>query len=164
MRFPTDVFNGTHKAELSADEYVKNLGILSTKVWQSARAAQKIAQLDSSKYYNKKHGIKKDIKTGDLVFKTEIPRNKSDTTTHLLPRCSGPFKVVQISTKGAVLKIWSQARQTQFHCGTYAKSMFVMVMRRLVQRLESKDQNIRKGISLLLKCTRDVIRSRNGTW
>ena len=91
-------------AELSADEYVKNLGILSAKVWQSARAAQKIAQLDSSKYYNKKHGIKKDIRTGDLVFKTEIPRNKSDTTTHLLPRCSGPFKVVQISTKGAVLK------------------------------------------------------------
>ena len=44
------------------------------------------------------------VAQGDEAFVRNIPRNPSQISTHLLPRCSGPYRILRISTKGAVLK------------------------------------------------------------
>ena len=50
---------------------------LMSKVWEQARVAQMIAQEESAHYYNKRHGIKRDLRQGDEAFVRNIPRNPS---------------------------------------------------------------------------------------
>ena len=60
--------------------------------------------MEAAYYYNLKHGVTKDIKTGDLVLKKNLPTSPTDIPTHLLPRCSGPYEVLEISSMGVRLK------------------------------------------------------------
>ena len=60
--------------------------------------------MEAAYYYNLKHGVIKDIKTGDLVLKKNLPTAPTDIPTHLLPRCSGPYEVLEISSMGVRLK------------------------------------------------------------
>ena len=104
MRFPLDVFDGSTSIETSPSEYADHIRELMQKVWEQARVAQMIAQEESAYHYNKKHGIKRDLRQGDEVFVRNIPRNPSEVSTHLLPRCSGPYKLLRVTTKGAMVK------------------------------------------------------------
>jgi hypothetical protein len=103
MRFANDMYQA-ELAEVSHLEYINHLKTLTTKLYTAARSAQRIAQHESAHYFNKKHGIKRDIRTDDLVLKKHLPRQPTDIPTHLLPRCSGPYRVLQITSKGALLK------------------------------------------------------------
>lgn len=103
MRFPHDLFE-TSTAELSTTEYVKHLSELTTKVWKVATNAQRIAQEDASRYYNSRHGIKRDIRAGDMVLKRHRTTTPTGVPSHLLPRCSGPYQILRINGKGAIIK------------------------------------------------------------
>ena len=102
-RFPTDIFE-KKVAATTHTEYVNHLNELTTSLYQEARSAQRIAQMEAAYYYNLKHGVIKDIKTGDLVLKKNLPTAPTDIPTHLLPRCSGPYEVLEISSMGVRLK------------------------------------------------------------
>ena len=103
MRFPTDAFSSTTVA-VSPEEYVHHVQQQMQAVWQAARTAQQIAQDESAHYYNLKHGVVRDIAQGSHVFKWKLPRYQGEVSTHLLPRCTGPYKVLQISGRGAKLQ------------------------------------------------------------
>ena len=103
MRFANDLYQ-TELADVSHSEYMNHLNTLTTKLYLAARTAQRIAQHESAHFFNKKHGIKRDIRTGDLVLKKHLPRQPTDIPTHLLPRCSGQYRVLRISSKGAQLR------------------------------------------------------------
>ena len=102
-RFPTDLFE-KNVVGTTHTEYVSHLNELTTSLYQEARSAQRIAQMEAAYYYNLKHGVTKDIKTGDLVLKKNLPTSPTDIPTHLLPRCSGPYEVLEISSMGVRLK------------------------------------------------------------
>ena len=103
MRFLTDAFSSTTVA-VSPEEYVHHVQQQMQAVWQAARTAQQIAQDESAHYYNLKHGVVRDIAQGSHVFKWKLPRYQGEVSTHLLPRCTGPYKVLQISGRGAKLQ------------------------------------------------------------
>lgn len=103
MRFPRDLFEGS-VADITHESYVNHVRDLTQTLWRQARNAQRIAQHEAAHYYNKRHGIKRDIGTGDLVLRKKIPRHPTDIPTHLLPRCVGPYRVLRISARGAKLQ------------------------------------------------------------
>ena len=72
MRFANDMYQA-ELAEVSHLEYINHLKTLTTKLYTAARSAQRIAQHESAHYFNKKHGIKRDIRTDDLVLKKHLP-------------------------------------------------------------------------------------------
>ncbi len=73
-------------------------------VWRDARVAQAITQEQSAAAYNKRHGIMKDITVGSKVLVSKLPTNPGDVSTHILPRCVGPYKVLRVNATGAFLK------------------------------------------------------------
>ena len=91
-------------AATSHEEYIQHLSELTTKIWTKARLAQRLAQEEAAHYYNRKRGIKRDIGVGDLVLRKALPRHATDIPSHLLPRCSGPYRVLRVSTRGALIK------------------------------------------------------------
>ena len=103
MRFPRDLFE-KDLADVTHTEYAKHLNELTTSLWIRARNAQRIAQIESAHYYNLKHGIKRDIRVGDLVLRKKIPTNPTDVPSHLLPRCTGPYRVLKINARGAIIE------------------------------------------------------------
>ena len=104
IRFPLDVFNGSAVIDTSATEFVDHTRKQMEAVWQEARVAQMIAQEESAYYYNKRHGVIRNICQGDKVFVKNLPRTPGEVSTHMLPRCSGVYRVLRISSKGARLK------------------------------------------------------------
>ena len=72
-------------------------------IYKKAIAARMEAQEVQADYYNEHHGVVSDIVTGDLVFCEVHNYNTSEMPTKLLPRCSGPWKVLRISSKGAYI-------------------------------------------------------------
>jgi hypothetical protein len=110
MRFPHDLYEG-NVAQVSNSEYINHIKELTTTIWSMARNAQRISQLEAAHYYNIKHGIKHDIGTGDLVLRRKIPTNPTDVPSHLLPRCTGPYRVLKISSRGALLKHCTTGQQ-----------------------------------------------------
>jgi hypothetical protein len=103
MRFPHDMFE-SKTAELTVTEYVKHLEELTSIIWKKATNAQRIAQEDAARYYNKKHGIKRDIRAGDMVLKRHRTTTPTGVPSHVLPRCSGPYQVLKITHRGAIIK------------------------------------------------------------
>jgi hypothetical protein len=103
MRFPRDLFE-KDLADVTHTEYSQHLNQLTKTIWKQARNAQRIAQLESARYYNQKHSIKKDLRVGDLVLRQKIPTNPTDIPSHMLPRCTGPYRVLKVSARGAIIK------------------------------------------------------------
>ena len=103
MRFPHDLYEGK-VAQVSHSDYINHIKELATTIWSQARNAQRISQLEAAHYYNIKHSIKRDKNTGDLVLRRKIPTNPTDVPSHLLPRCTGPYRVLKIDARGALLE------------------------------------------------------------
>ena len=103
MRFPLDVFDSS-VAHLTPHEYADHIKEVMQTVWRDARIAQAITQEQSAAAYNKRHGIMKDITVGSKVLVSKLPTNPGDVSTHILPRCVGPYKVLRINATGAFLK------------------------------------------------------------
>ena len=103
VRFPLDVFDGT-AADLTPHEYAAHVRESMRAVWKIARLAQEVSQEETAKYYNKKHGVLKDIVQGSMVLRQKISQTPGDVSTHMLPRCSGPYKVLQVSSLGAQIR------------------------------------------------------------
>ena len=102
-RFPLDVFDSS-VAHLTPHEYATHLKEQMQSVWKTARIAQQIAQEESARYYNEAHGRFHRIEVGSQVLRAKLPRNPGDVSTHILPRCSGPYKVLRIDAMGAELE------------------------------------------------------------
>jgi hypothetical protein len=103
MRFPRDLFE-RKLAHVTHTEYANHLRELTGTLWTQARNAQRIAQLESARYYNAKHGGKSDIRVGDLILRKKIPTNPTDVPTHMLPRCTGPYRVLKINARGVIIE------------------------------------------------------------
>jgi hypothetical protein len=102
-RFPLDVFDNS-VAHLTPHEYANHLKVQMQFVWKEARVAIQIAQDETAKYYNQKHGILRNITVGSKVLRAALPTTPGDVSTHILPRCSGPYRVLRVSTMGAKIK------------------------------------------------------------
>ena len=102
-RFPTDIFEGK-RAEITTTEYTEHLQEVLPKIWKAAVAARMEAQEIAAEYYNERHGKPVDLVTGDLVFCEDHSHNHSDVSSKILPKCNGPWKIKQLSSKGAQLK------------------------------------------------------------
>ena len=103
VRFPLDVFDSS-AAHLTPHEYASHIKEQMQTVWKTARIAQEIAQEESARYYNEAHGRFHRIEVGSQVLRSKLPRNPGDVSTHILPRCSGPYKVLRIDAMGAELE------------------------------------------------------------
>ena len=55
-------------------------------------------------YYNERHGKPIDVVTGDLVFCEDHRYNATNLPTKMLPKCTGPWKVLRVTTRSAELK------------------------------------------------------------
>ena len=110
MRFPHDLYEGK-VAQVSHSDYINDIKELTTTIWSQARNVQRISQLEAAHYYNIKHGIKRDVGTGDLVLRRKIPANPTDVPSHLLPRCTGLIVfsklMLEEQTSSAMLYYWS---------------------------------------------------------
>ena len=102
-RFPTEVFEDK-RADLSANEYVAHLQELMPQVYDVAKVAQMQAQERAAEYYNERHGALPDIVEGDHVFLADHSHNRSDMPVKVLPKCTGPWRVVRHSTSGVDLE------------------------------------------------------------
>ena len=103
VRFPLDVFEND-VAEVNSNEFVAHMERVFKLVWAKARVAQQITQEESAHYYNLKHGLLRKFEQGQKVFKKKLPRYNGEISTHMLPQCEGPFQILRVSTKGALLK------------------------------------------------------------
>ena len=103
VRFPLDVFDGT-AADLTPHEYATHVREQMTELWKTARLAQEISQEQTAKYYNSKHGVLKDIVQGSMVLRQKINQTPGDVSTHMLPRCNGPYKVLKVTSLGARIR------------------------------------------------------------
>ena len=90
VRFPLDVFENS-VAEVNSNEFVGHMEQVFKVIWAKARVAQQLTQEESAHYYNLKHGVLRDFKQGQKVFKKKIPRYNGEISTHMLPQCEGPF-------------------------------------------------------------------------
>ena len=103
-RFPTDVFEG-NRAEVTEAEYAaEHLQEVLPKIWDAAIAARMEAQEIAAEHYNGRHGKPIDIVTGDLVFCEDHRYNATNLPTKMLPKCTGPWKVLRVTTRSAELK------------------------------------------------------------
>ena len=103
VRFPLDVFDSS-VAHLTPHEYSAHIKEVMQTLWKDTRMAQEIAQEESAKYYNKRHGVMRKIVVGMKVLRQKLPTNPGDVSTHILPRCSGPYRVLKISSMGTEIK------------------------------------------------------------
>jgi len=103
VRFPLDVFDSSF-AHLSHHDYASHIKEQMQTVWKTARIAQEIAQEESARYYNESRGRFHKIEVGSQVLRAKLPRNPGDVSTHILPRCSGPYRVLRIDAMGAELE------------------------------------------------------------
>ena len=102
-RFPTDIFEGK-RAEVTETEYVDHLQQVLPQIWKAAVAARMEAQEVAAEYYNEKHGIPINVVTGDLVFCEDHAFNMSDLPAKVLPKCTGPWRIIQVTSRSAKLK------------------------------------------------------------
>ena len=103
MRFPLDAYDSNF-AYLDPHEYADHIRHTMQSVWRDARIAQSITQEQSASAYNKRHGILKDIEVGSKVLVSRLPTNPGDISTHILPRCVGPYRVLRVTSRGAKLR------------------------------------------------------------
>ena len=101
-RLPTDIIDES-RIETLQSEYAGHLSEILPMIYKKAIAARMEAQEVQADYYNEHHGVVSDIVTGDLVFCEVHNYNTSEMPTKLLPKCSGPWKVLKISSKGAYI-------------------------------------------------------------
>ena len=103
VRFPLDVFQTEH-VETAPKEFTEHMQVVMKRVYTKARVAQQIAQDESKYYYDKRHGQISPITQGSKVFRKKIPRYQGEVSTHMLPHCTGPYHVLRVTTKGALIK------------------------------------------------------------
>ena len=103
VRFPLDVFDSS-VAHLTPHEYAAHVKETMQTLWKDVRIASELHQEESATYYNSKHGVIRDITQGSLVLRTKISQTPGDVSTHMLPKCSGPYQVLKVSAKGARIK------------------------------------------------------------
>jgi hypothetical protein len=101
-RLPMDIIDES-RIETLQSEYADHLSEILPMIHKKAIAARMEAQEVQADYYNEHHGVVSDIVTGDLVFCEVHNYNASEMPTKLLPKCSGPWKVLKISSKGAYI-------------------------------------------------------------
>ena len=101
-RLPTDIIDES-RIETLQSEYADHLSRILPMIHKKAIAARMEAQEVQADYYNEHHGVVSDIVTGDLVFCEVHNYNASEMPTKLLPKCSGPWRVIKISSKGAYI-------------------------------------------------------------
>jgi hypothetical protein len=101
---PENVFNGSAVIDTSATEFVDHTRKQMEAVWQEARVAQMIAQEESAYYYNKRHGVIRNICQGDKVFVKDLPRTPGEVSTHIhvtkMSRCISSATSTQYRRKG----------------------------------------------------------------
>lgn len=103
VRFPLDVFEN-EVIQNTPNEFTDHMQEMMRTVWTQARVAQSVAQEESAHYYNLKHGVIRDYTVNAKVFKRKLPRFQGEVSTHMLPHCTGPYRILKVSTKGAQLK------------------------------------------------------------
>jgi len=105
LRFPLDVFEGK-KASVSKEEFVQHLQEIMPRLWESARASQMIEQEKSATYYNEHHHVQgsSTITQGSYCFKEAHTVNSAKIPAKILPKCTGPWKVLRVSSGGALIQ------------------------------------------------------------
>ena len=95
-RFPTHVFEGK-RAEVTETEYAEHLQEVLPKIWDAAIAARMEALEIAAEHYNERHGKPIDVVTGDLVFCEDHRYNATNLPTKMLPKCTGPWKILRVT-------------------------------------------------------------------
>jgi hypothetical protein len=117
VRFPLDVFDSS-AAHLTPHEYASHIKEQMQTVWKTARIAQEIVQEESARYYNEAQGRFHRIEVGLQVLRSKLPHNPGDVSTHILPRCSGPFKVLRIVAMGAGAELKHNVTNERVRCSS----------------------------------------------